>query len=388
MMLRLYLIIGALPNTLINGTTADAVQVMADLNFIVNQVNANAAPLANTALTNANNNFTTVQSGQAATQPANFPTALQIENNSLQTLSSVLGTNTVTGRISAVPLGAYVSGQVFTFIPSNANTGATTLNVDGNGARAILNMGSALSGAELQSYKPAMVGFDGNLNAFDLLNGTPYVKGPNIPAAATLNLDGTFGDYSQVDGIATVTAMTLSPGRQKLLEFTSSPLISSSATLILGSNITPKPGDVFGFRGEAGAVVRMVSAMFAGPTYFSNSLGSDFLIASGAYTDGPSVSQPNVGVWKASGTVSVLDTVTNSTISFKLWDGNKVAASTQAKLDQNGFATAQPVSLSVIFTSPQGNIRISANSNTGTSKMVFNSSGNSVDSTLVVVRIG
>lgn len=38
-------IIGTLPNNLINGTTADASQVMADLNYIINQVNANATPL-------------------------------------------------------------------------------------------------------------------------------------------------------------------------------------------------------------------------------------------------------------------------------------------------------------------------------------------------------
>jgi hypothetical protein len=37
-------IIGTLPNNLTNGTTADASQVIADLNFIVNQVNANAQP--------------------------------------------------------------------------------------------------------------------------------------------------------------------------------------------------------------------------------------------------------------------------------------------------------------------------------------------------------
>src|SRR5258705_4552212 len=138
---RLALIVGALPSTLINGTTADATQVMADLNWIVNQVNANAAPLATTALTNANNNFTTVQSGQPATQPANFPTALQLENNALQTLSSVLGTNTITARVSAVPLGAYASGQVFTFFPSNAHTGAATVNIDCLGGRSLLNMG-------------------------------------------------------------------------------------------------------------------------------------------------------------------------------------------------------------------------------------------------------
>ena len=38
-------IIGNLLNTLSNGTTADATQVMADFNYIVNQVNANAQPL-------------------------------------------------------------------------------------------------------------------------------------------------------------------------------------------------------------------------------------------------------------------------------------------------------------------------------------------------------
>lgn len=37
-------IIGSLPVNLANGTTADASQVMSDLNFIVNQVNANAQP--------------------------------------------------------------------------------------------------------------------------------------------------------------------------------------------------------------------------------------------------------------------------------------------------------------------------------------------------------
>ncbi|MFT4068928.1 hypothetical protein [Paraburkholderia sp.] len=40
-------IIGALPVTLTNGTTADASQVMADLNFIVNAVNAGAQPAGN-----------------------------------------------------------------------------------------------------------------------------------------------------------------------------------------------------------------------------------------------------------------------------------------------------------------------------------------------------
>lgn len=289
---HLALIVGALPANLINGTTADATQVMADLNWIVNQVNANAAPLATTALTNANNNFTTVQSGQPATQPANFPIASQIENNSLQTLSSVLGTNTITARVSALPLGAYVSGQIFTFYPSNANTGATTVNIDGVGARALLNMGSGLSGAELQSYRPSTLVFNGAVNAFDLLNGTPYVQGPNLSAAATLNLDGTFGDYSQVDGTASITAMTLSRGRQKLLEFNSSPLIVNSSNLIMGSNFVPNPGDTAVFRGEASGVVRMVGVKrFAAARQTKRTV---LLTGAGNYTPDPGATRLDV----------------------------------------------------------------------------------------------
>ena len=97
--LSLPAIIGALPVTLANATTADATQVMSDLNHIVNEVNANAAELSNTALLNANNNFTAVQSGINATARANFPVSGQVQDWAFNTLSSTLGTNTITGHI-------------------------------------------------------------------------------------------------------------------------------------------------------------------------------------------------------------------------------------------------------------------------------------------------
>jgi hypothetical protein len=50
--LRLGAIIGPLPNTLTNGTIADANQVMGDLNWIVSQVNANASAGAGTVTRN------------------------------------------------------------------------------------------------------------------------------------------------------------------------------------------------------------------------------------------------------------------------------------------------------------------------------------------------
>lgn len=183
--LRLAVIVGALPVTLTNGTTADATQVMSDLNWIVNQVNANAAPLASAALVNANNNFTVVQSGIAATQPANFPIASQVQNSSFLTLSSTLGTNSLTGRIAALALGAYTSGQVFTFIPAQTNTGPATLSIDGLAATPILAQAAPLSGGELQRLSPVSVEFDVNGN-FNLVNAGPTFSQVQNSALTTL----------------------------------------------------------------------------------------------------------------------------------------------------------------------------------------------------------
>lgn len=191
-------IIGALPVTLTNGTTADATQVMSDLNWIVNQVNANAAPLANTALLNANNNFTAVQSGIAATQAANFPIASQVQNSVLTNLTSTLGTNTITARIAALSLGAYTSGQVFTFIPSQTNTGATTLNVDGLGAKNILFEGQACFGGEIKNGISANLHYDGT--QFNILGpNTLPVATNTLTSDVNLSNTGTYFDGPSVN---------------------------------------------------------------------------------------------------------------------------------------------------------------------------------------------
>lgn len=178
-LLRLAAIIGTLPVTLTNGTVADATQVMSDLNWVVNQVNANAAPLSNTALLNATNNFTAVQSGVAATAQANFPIASQVQNNVFNTLSSTLGTNTLTARIAALALTAYPTGGVFTFTPNQTNTGAMTVNVDGVGAVNVFSGGSALVAGQIRQAVPLALEYDGTrMNA--LGGGRRYVFTPTV----------------------------------------------------------------------------------------------------------------------------------------------------------------------------------------------------------------
>lgn len=170
---RCAVIVGTLPVTLTNGTTGDATQVMADLNWLVNQVNANAAPLSNTALLNATNNFTAVQSGLAATAGANFPIASQVQNWSFNTLTSTLGTNLITARIAQLAISAYTPGQVFTFIPSQSNTGAVGITIDAAGSSSVFSQGRSFGGGELALGVPAMIERDAT--KFNLLS--PPVSG-------------------------------------------------------------------------------------------------------------------------------------------------------------------------------------------------------------------
>lgn len=155
-------IVGALPVTLTNGTVADANQVMSDLQWIVDQVNANAAPLASVALLASANTFTQPQSGVSAVAPANFPLVTQVQNNVFNTLTSNLGTDFITARTVGVPITAYAAGQSFTFIPTQVNGDAVAIRIDGLGSTAIRSGNFPLMAGMLQSTVQS-IRHDGNV---------------------------------------------------------------------------------------------------------------------------------------------------------------------------------------------------------------------------------
>ena len=80
------------------------------------------------------------------------------------------GTNTITITCDPVPT-AYAVGQMFVIKWAATNTGATTLNVNALGAKAVQYCGTALKGGELVSGKMGIVVYDGT--QFELL--TPFV---------------------------------------------------------------------------------------------------------------------------------------------------------------------------------------------------------------------
>lgn len=130
------------------------------------------------------------------------------------------------------------------------------------------------------------------------------------------------------------------------------------------------------------------------PGQLTNSLGANVNLTNTAnYFDGPSIAQGSSGTWWVSGQVVVNDTnLGGGNISVKLWDGTTVIDSGATDLGVGGGIAGnlrKTISLSGYITSPAGNIRISVKNDTSTANtaILFNSSGNSKDSTISAFRI-
>ena len=110
------------------------------------------------------------------------------------TFITVTGTDTLTGTV--VPaLSAYATGNQFSFLVANTNTGAVTINVDGIGAKAITRTGTtALVAGDMVAGQAVEIIYDGT--RFQLVNGNSFTN---------LKVSGTLG----VTGIATFTAQPI-----------------------------------------------------------------------------------------------------------------------------------------------------------------------------------
>lgn len=125
-------------------------------------------------------------------------------------------------------------------------------------------------------------------------------------------------------------------------------------------------------------------------TKITASLGADVNMNNTAlYFTGPSIAQGATGTWFVSGTVSVGGAGVNQgdVFNVRLWDGTTVIASTQVTYEGPGGSQVKSASLSGYLVNPVGDIRISVNSATRTNLILFNASGNSMDSTISAFRI-
>lgn len=129
------------------------------------------------------------------------------------------------------------------------------------------------------------------------------------------------------------------------------------------------------------------SSITASLSFANNSLGADVALNNTAnYFDGPSVAQGSTGTWFASGTVTLSDTAGSAAIFCKLWDGTTIISSGVA--NSTAANVVVNLALSGILATPAANIKISCRDvNSASGKIIFNTSGNSKDSTLTAIRI-
>ena len=226
---------------------------------------------------------------------------------------------------------------------------------------------------------------------------------------AAFNNPLTYAQYSTDSGAVNAYVATLAPAPATqaallgvVIAFkatTANTLASTLNVNALGVQSIVRPG---GTALTAGAISGTVLVVWDGTNYvlqtipalapvvagaLTNSLGADVLLNNqGLYFDGPSVAQGTVGTWFVSGTITATDTGGAADIYAKLWDGTTVIDSGR------GFsATATnttTITLSGFLAAPAGNLRISVRDPTAvTGKILFNSTGNSKDSTITAYRI-
>lgn len=118
-----------------------------------------------------------------ATEFNNFDTA------AYSALTAVAGTNTIT---ATGPANYSLSYRLpFSFIPAATNTGATTLNISGAGAKNVFSGGAACVGGELIINVPVLVIYDGtqyNIIGFQRSDAYIYVRDEK----ASSTVGGTF----------------------------------------------------------------------------------------------------------------------------------------------------------------------------------------------------
>ena len=121
----------------------------------------------------------------------------EVAINDLESETTVIQTDTGSANTYAITpspaFSSYVAGQTFTFYPAHANTGASTLNVNGLGTKTIQYNGNALISGQLKTTTLVTVQYDGTYfqlktpvlvtNSF-FVNPTSGVSTQNITTAA------------------------------------------------------------------------------------------------------------------------------------------------------------------------------------------------------------
>jgi hypothetical protein len=173
--------------------------------------------------------LTGLGAGTAATDAAQYG---QLQAGAT-TIATVTGTDTYVGTLSPA-IAAYATGNLFSFVAPNTNTGAATINLNSLGAKSITKLGStALAAGDIVSGRVYQIEYDGT--RFQLLN-------PSASSVASFSAGSTgFTPSSATTGAVTLAGtLATTNGGTGLTSFTANGVVyaSSSSALATGSALT------------------------------------------------------------------------------------------------------------------------------------------------------
>ena len=157
---------------------------------------------------------------------------------------------------------AYATGQIVTLKPANANTGASTVNVNSLGTKNIkLPDGTNPPASAMLTAGVYILMYDGT--NFVLMNpsttGTSHLgaQGSDIASASTTDLGNADSDYVRVTGTTTITSLGSTATRSHVwVKFTGALTLTHNATSLIlptGANIATANGDVAEFARISGS---------------------------------------------------------------------------------------------------------------------------------------
>ena len=155
---------------------------------------------------------------------------------------------------------AYATGQVVTLKPGNANTGASTINVNSLGTKSIkIPDGAALPSGAMSANGVYALMYDGA--NFILMNPATIInwllaRGTALASASTVDLGAADSDYVEISGTTTITSLGSTTTRNHVwVRFQGVLTLTHNATSLIlptGANITTAAGDVAEFVRVAG----------------------------------------------------------------------------------------------------------------------------------------
>jgi hypothetical protein len=137
-----------------------------------------------------------------------------VQSGAVTLLGGVGGTPDVITASASPAIAAYVAGQTFRFVSTGANTGATTINLNGLGARSITKQGTiALAAGDIPSGVLAEIVYDGT--QFQLVNcisSTPTFSTLTVSGAANVGGNAIVGQIALPGGARTLQVVNTDPG--------------------------------------------------------------------------------------------------------------------------------------------------------------------------------